>query len=536
MPEPQPEIGAEAILRAIEASAADLVFGIPGSSSVPLFHGLPSSKLEFVSSLDERGAMAMADGYARFAGPTALLLYMLPGMATALGNLYNAWRDETPLLVLVSQQSTDSRAGQGSVGEADLEPLASAFARFTHEVADSGALESDLELAVRRMNGPPTGPAVLVLPEDLLRAPIGSSPGPSVTHEPPPELDVAPVVEQLTRARRPLVVVGGQLRRTGGSEAMETLAAELDLPVLYEPFWNDRLGIAPGHQCALGQLVERSSLAADADLVLAIGCRMFNEVHPRRTPWFPADAVVVHVNADDEKLQQARGATHSIHADPAAFVTQLLAGCRASGTAPEVIADRRTRLVAARERRSRPLTGPFAPAVTALADALDRGYVVDESVSANSQLLSALRGERGERYVSTTGGSLGWGIGAACGVALATDAPVTCVVGDGAFFFGLQALWPAVARQLPITFVVLDNSGFGSTRWFESLYAARLPGEPSPHYVGSDFRTTGVSVCDVAQGFGVPSFDLEGDTDVHARLISDIGNGPRLFRLPIHDL
>ena len=81
------EIGGDSVLRFLEARTAAHVFGLPGSSSVPIFHGLPWSGLELVPSLQEGAAAAMADGYARFAGPTGLLLYLVPVSTTALSNL-----------------------------------------------------------------------------------------------------------------------------------------------------------------------------------------------------------------------------------------------------------------------------------------------------------------------------------------------------------------------------------------------------------------------------------------------------------------
>jgi len=161
-------------------------------------------------------------------------------------------------------------------------------------------------------------------------------------------------------------------------------------------------------------------------------------------------------------------------------------------------------------------------------------WLVDESVSGNQPLMSALRSTNGERYVSTTGGSLGWGIGAACGIALARNGePVTCVLGDGAFFFGVQALWPAVSMNLPITFVVLDNGGFDSTRWFESRYAkSHSRGSEEARFVGSNFASLGRSVCEVARGFGLQAHDVV-DRALAETLAKFRGTGPVVLRVPL---
>jgi thiamine pyrophosphate-dependent acetolactate synthase large subunit-like protein len=313
------------------------------------------------------------------------------------------------------------------------------------------------------------------------------------------------------------------------------MADEAHIPVVLEPFWNDRLGIAPGHRCYLGPLTEGSSLGRTADFVLAIGCRMFNEVHPRSTSWFAPVAFVAHVNADPAKLEQTFGVSWSAAVDPGIFAGSLLTAYRERPTPDDTLAARRIRLDAARARRSQLRPGPFSGAATALADELDRAFLVDESVSANLPIVSALTSARGERYVSTTGGSLGWGVGAACGVAIATGEPVTCVLGDGAFFFGLQGLWPAVAQSLPVTFVVLDNGGFASTQYFEDRYVETLP-DPQcrqASYVGSDFGKCGPSVSETGRGFGLTVVEVLDGDQLACELTRERVAAPRLLRLPI---
>jgi len=64
-----------------------------------------------------------------------------------------------------------------------------------------------------------------------------------------------------------------------------------------------------------------------------------------------------------------------------------------------------------------------------------------------------------------------------------------------------------VAEKLPITFVILDNGGYGSTRYFSRAYAERtkpVGGRNAPSYSGMDFRETGGSLAELIRGFGLP--------------------------------
>jgi thiamine pyrophosphate-dependent acetolactate synthase large subunit-like protein len=169
----------------------------------------------------------------------------------------------------------------------------------------------------------------------------------------------------------------------------------------------------------------------------------------------------------------------------------------------------------------------------ALHDELDRAYLVDESVTAGAFIVARFTSTNVERYVSTTGGSLGWGPGAAAGVALATGEPVTCVLGDGALFFGLHGLVPAVAHQLPVTYVVLDNGGFASTQMYEQQYVdGRGPVGSEIHRLGSDFRSGRPSVTEVSRGLGIPARDVTGGDELRDELLKPTV-GPRLFRVEL---
>ena len=92
--------GAVEVVRFLEDRGVRHIFGLPGSSLVSLLAELEKSGLRIVPAIHESVAVAAADGYSRVAGFGAAYLYMMPGVANGLANLYNAWRDESPLMLL----------------------------------------------------------------------------------------------------------------------------------------------------------------------------------------------------------------------------------------------------------------------------------------------------------------------------------------------------------------------------------------------------------------------------------------------------
>jgi thiamine pyrophosphate-dependent acetolactate synthase large subunit-like protein len=502
------KVGAAQVTEYLAARGQRHVFGLPGSSSVAFYHELQRSPVEYIQAVHESVAISMADGYARATGGATSFIYMLPGTGNGLANLYNAWRDETPLLVLASQQATEFRSELGTTGEAEIDDIAKPFARLSREVPSGASLEWWLDTAFQAASGPPSGPAFLSVPEEILeREAIASTDRPPSVRSMPVAGDISAVTDALGRSVHPMIVVGGQVQRCGGTAALEALASEAAIPVALEPGWNDRLSIAPGHPNYLGSfsMPDVRALEAAADVVIILGCRFFREAHPTRDRRFPNAELVVHINLDTSLLSATWTADWSAAVDPADFLARLLDEHREHPPSASVMKERAEWLDRAQQGVRARDGGEYAVAVEAMADVLDHGWVVDESVTASYALVDAMEATDGTRYTTTGGASLGWATGAACGVAAGTDEHVTCVLGDGALLFGVHGLWTARAYDLPITFVILDNEGYGSTRRFTRMYASRAGETPPARYIGSDFRGRGPGSASVLEGFGIPT-------------------------------
>lgn len=511
------------------------VFGLPGSSMVAPLYEMQNKDISFVPAIHESVAVAAADGYARVAGSAMVLLYMMPGVANGLANIYNAWRDETPLLIVASQQASQYRSNSATIGEGDLVNLMMPYSRFAHELAPGMDMRFWLERARKIATGPLPGPTFLSIPEDVFEGPasccepLGSIKPAGAT------LDPDELARALQSAERPLIMVGGQLRRFHGSRVVEDIAERYGIALVYENGFSDRYGVAPGHPNCFGSIASAGPLEETADVVLALGSRFLLEAHPRGS-WFPGARFLAHINADPLKLEETRPVHWAAAADPGAFAATLAQRLAELPVSEELVARRREWMATFRQENDRrvlsPLMQSYANALAPLHDALDRGWLVDESVMGVHQLGKILTSTDGERYVGTTGASLGWATGAAAGVALASGEPVTCVLGDGALRFGALGLWTVRAQNLPVTFVVIDNGGYGSTRFFERQFVERLGAAANPQragYLGSDLRESGSTVQGVIEGFNIPTerVPLGGDARAAIEKAWDTSsNGP----------
>ncbi|MGE0384966.1 MAG: thiamine pyrophosphate-binding protein [Gammaproteobacteria bacterium] len=540
--------GATEVVRFLQDHGYRHVFGLPGSSMVSVLYELQNSTVTYVPTIHESVAVAAADGYARITGSGVAMLYMVPGTANGLANLYNAWRDESPLIVLASQQASTLRTREGTVGEGDIVSMARPFTRLAQEVTAGMPGRIWLDAARRAAGGSPSGPAFLSLAEDALEL-DGPAPQPRISvRARGGSPDISAVVRALREAKRPCIMVGGQLRRYGGSRFVEALAERFEIPVVYEGGFNDRLGVAPGHSHSFGNVMTGGAqFDADADVAVLIGTRFMMEGHPRPTPWFANATFIAQVNADQAKLEESRTADWTAVCDPAAFAEALLAALSAAGTDPDLLRARSERLRQARAPKpALPAVGnptlvamaAYGKGVASLHDAMDRGWVVEECVMASQKLVAVLGAKDGERFVGCTGAALGWGTGAAIGIALATGEPVTCVLGDGALRFGAQALWTISACNLPITLVILDNAGYGSTRFFEREYVARLGAQANarPSYLNMDMRRLGPDLAEMIRGYGIACRRLSPQDDARAAVLEawqSASKGPNAVIIPL---
>ncbi|CAN5356109.1 biosynthetic-type acetolactate synthase large subunit [soil metagenome] len=538
-----PKTGAHEIVEFMVDNGYNHIFGLPGSQLVSIFHTLQKTDISFVPTIHESVTVAAADGYARVKGSAMAMLYMLPGTANGLANIYNAGRDDSPLILLGSQQLSTARTNLGAYCEGDTVPLVKPFVRLAHELTKGASPRSWLNHAKRVAEGTPGGPVFLSMCEDVLRDPAPVVTERQSSHGAPAVPDVRAVAEQLRTAERPLIVVGGQVRRLGGAASVEALAERYNIPVVFEGGRIDALGVAPGHSHCRGSIA-MSGLEPDADVVLLLGTRAMTEASPRKGEYFAKARFVAQVNVDPTRLEAMRRFDWVSASDPAAFAAALLAALGGEPPVADLVAARADwctpRPVVRRPGNvlSRLFDG-FETCVAPLYDAMDRGWVVDESVMASGFVMNALKAKDGRRYAGTNGASLGWATGAAAGIALGSGEPVTCVIGDGSLRFGMAGLWTLKAMNLPVTLIILDNHGYGSTRNYERQYLGELGRDANPQkpgYLNMDMRTMGPDLADMIRGFGIKCTRLTREDDLRAAVEgawADSVNGPNALLMPV---
>ncbi|MFW6448525.1 MAG: thiamine pyrophosphate-dependent enzyme, partial [Halobacteriota archaeon] len=170
--------------------------------------------------------------------------------------------------------------------------------------------------------------------------------------------------------------------------------------------------------------------------------------------------------------------------------------------------------------------------VEALRAAAPEAYVVDEGVTASYALRAGMDLEPG-RYLFSKGAGLGFGAGAALGVALAVeDRPVVAFVGDGSFLYYPQALYTAVRRSIDVTFLVVDNEGY---RILKDNLHAMFEDATAEHYLGMDLEPP-IDIAGLGRAQGVFA-EAAGDREaLEAALAAAVErDGPALVVARVQD-
>jgi acetolactate synthase I/II/III large subunit len=277
--------GGEALVRSLAANGVRRVFGIPG---VQLDHAADAlyrarDEIAFICARNEQAVSYMADGSARSTGEVGVCLVVPgPGMLNGLSGLATAYACSSPVLYITGQ--IDSSAMGRGLGALHEIPDQSGILRTLTKWSGLARQPSEIPGLVHRAfaelrSGRPR-PVALEIPPDVLAASAGMEfPGPAVPAPAAPDpglLDRAAAV--LSRARRPVIFVGGGVLAADGAGALRDLADALHAPVVMSE--NGRGAISARHPLAFDALAFRR-LREEADVVLAAGTRFAAPGPPR---------------------------------------------------------------------------------------------------------------------------------------------------------------------------------------------------------------------------------------------------------------
>lgn len=459
--------GGQAVITALQDESVDIVFGIPGTHTLPIYRHLVKSGIRHVTPRHEQGGGYAADGYTRAGGrPGILLATTGPGILNAATPASTAWADSIPMLLLSSALPTDIEGRD---------------AGFLHQVKNQhGAMENIVATSHRatspqdaydRIRAAFAGfaderprPVHIDLPLDVLGAE-----GPVERSSAPPQRRVAAdttaidaAIDLLTAAERPAFIVGGGAR--GAAGALIELAERIGACVVTTV--NGKGVVPESHPSSLGASIRLPSAQAwlgDADVVLAVGTELGESDLWRRS--LPLSGEVIRVDIDPAQLEKNADAAITVLGDARHVIEAMLAalGCGSNAKSANLGVAR-----AAIEAEVLADGAGYESLCAALQGALGaRGFLAADSTMATYLgAVHLLEFDTPGRLLYSAGSStLGYALPAGIGAKLARpDEAVLVLVGDGGLMFTIAELVTAVEERLSLPIVVLNDGGYGEIR------------------------------------------------------------------------
>ncbi|MGH2911175.1 MAG: benzoylformate decarboxylase [Solirubrobacteraceae bacterium] len=464
----------EAAFSLLRERSMTTIFGNPGSTELPMLTEFPDD-FRYILGLQEASVVGLADGYAQASGsPTLVNLHTAPGVGNAMGAIFNAQANKSPLVITAGQQYRSLMTLQANLTNRDATRMVHPLVKWSYEPPRAEDVPHALARAIHAAALPPRGPSFLSIPMDDWGAEVDEG---AVHHQstrtvagaaqPGPET-IAELAERLSRAERPALVAGPDIDASGGWEAAIALAERQRLAVYATPApGGGRIGFPENHPLFQGVLAPAvlpvGEMLAAHDFVLVVGTSVFPYYPNIPGPLLAEGTELVAITSDpDEAARAPMG--DALVADPALTLAAL---------ARTVGQSERTPPPPRPVPEPVPVTDPMSPstAVRALAEVFPQdGVVVLESPSATVALRNQLRLSTPGSYYFSSGGGLGFGMPAAIGVQLAQPSrPVVCVIGEGSAQYAIQSLWTAAAYNIPVTFLVLRNDEYAILKWFGML-------------------------------------------------------------------
>ena len=491
----------EAVLQLMRDLGIDTVFGNPGSTELPMFRDYPAD-FQYVLGLQESVVVGMADGYAQATRNASMVnLHSAAGVGHAMGNIFTAFKNQTPMIVTAGQQSRSILPFDPFLFAAQATDLPKPYVKWAVEPARAEDVPLALARAYRIAMQPPCGPVFVSIPADdwdrttewvtprQMSQAIGADPE-----------AIARVATALNASRRPAIVVGAGVDRDGAVGRVVALAEQHRAAVYTAPM-SARCGFPERHPLFAGflpamreRIVQR---LAEHDLILVLGAPAFSYHVEGQGPHIPAGATLFQI-VDDPQTAAWAPVGDSVVASLHLALDALL-----EHSAPPQRAAPTGRAAPQEAVASFPMSVPY------VLQSLDRArqpgdVVVEEAPGSRGDMQTHLPMAGADSFYTMASGGLGHGMPAAVGVALARQRQgqagrVIALIGDGSSMYAIQALYTAAQMNVPMTFVILNNRRYAALQDFAPVFGYAPGVKPA----GTDLPN--LDFVKLAQGQGMAS-------------------------------
>ncbi len=485
----------EAIVRVLEQAGIDMVFGIPGGHTGPIFSALYDhrSTIRTVLVREEARAGVMAETYGRLTGRPGVAIGQAAFMVNTNFGAIEAHLSSTPMLLLTDL--TDNapyslhapyQSGTGEYGAWDAPKAFSAFTKLSLVATHASQAVQATQLAIKHALSGEPGPTAVLFHSHAWRDQVGPDTAPALYHTgpmlavPAPRPDPAEMeraAELLAAAERPVIISGNGVHMSRAYAPLAGLAERLGAAVASSAAGKSTF--PETHELALGVYgnfgtAVANAVVGEADVVLVVGSKL----GATDTAFENAQLLdarrqkIVQIDIEPKHVSWTFPAEVALIGDAGQVLAELAAALDGRIDA-DVVAQRKALVQAARQRH-----GFFnAPELTSDATPVLPQRVINElqSLLPDDAIVTGDAGENRlfmTHYFQTKApgmflqpagvGAMGYAIPSALAAKLIhPKRPVVAVCGDGGFAIGMNGLMTAIEEDVPIVVVVFNNNALG---------------------------------------------------------------------------
>jgi acetolactate synthase-1/2/3 large subunit len=472
--------GGHLVAKALKAEGTDVIFTLSGGHIIDIYDGCVDEGIKVIDVRHEQVAAHAADAYARVTGkPGCAVVTAGPGTTDAITGIANAFRAESPFL-LIGGQGALNQHKMGSLQDLPHVDIMKPITKFASNVVTTERVADMCSMAFREAFAGAPGPVFLEIGRDILdgHVPLESAviPEPgryrASTRSIGDPNDVDKLVELLTNAERPAVLLGTQVWTARGSQDAIDFVRELNLPA----FMNGAArGTLPPGDPNHFHLTRRYAFN-NADVILIVGTPFdFRMGYGKR---LPQAAKVVQIDMSYATVGKNRDIDLGLVGDPGAIlaeVTKAVRGGKASGTDKrsgwlEQLRAEEKRLVEERLPRLQKDEAPIHP--------LRLAHEINQALTDNTMYI----GDGGDVVTFSGGvvqphgpglwmdpgplGTIGVGMPFVLGAKQARpDREIIALFGDGSFSLTGWDFETAVRYDLPFIGIIGNNSYMNQIRY-----------------------------------------------------------------------
>lgn len=471
-------IGADAIVKCLEAEGVELVFGYPGVAICPFYNSILDSDVRTVLIRTEQNAAHSASGVARLTGkPGVCAVTSGPGATNVITGIATAFADSIPLVVITGQVNSEL-LGSDVFQEADITGAVESFVKYSYLVRDAEDIPRIFKEAFYIANSGRKGPVLIDIPIDVQNQNIGKFKYPEEislrTYKPTVKGNAAQikkVVKELTKAKKPILCVGGGVLLSEAREEVRAFAEKHNIPVVSTMMG---IGVMPtDHPLYFGMVGNNGKPYAnrsmnESDVLIMVGARVADRA-VSQPDLITRNKVMIHIDVDPAEIGKNAVSAIPLVGDAKAIFEELLGQEFEADYSEWNNSLKEYKETMGVKRNPNPEFVDPASFIEKLSMAMEEDAVYVADVGQN-QIWSCSYAKIREGLFLTSGGmgTMGYSIPAALGAKMADPArQVVAVCGDGSFQMSMMELATAVQHDVQMKIIVLANGYLGMVREYQ---------------------------------------------------------------------